>query len=923
MDYTIEPPPQKFTVEPPTESYGQSIVSTTKATIEGAWDKLKSDWEASGPDLSKLKDEQKKSFWDQAKDQFHRNVAAGKTIVDAFQLAVSPISGLIGGAVVDPAAKAIHALHSSITEEQARGGVGTSLMMLGPEAGEGGALAKAAEMRPAAKAPTGEISTAPKGGVHDDIPGITDKHERGFVGPDGKFLSREEAGTKAQAAGMDVPKKLHSEDLNKATAPKFTVEKPPPGPILDLPKEGEKVEATAERVDDSLFRVRQNNMADKVEAKRYLDEAPPEVSDPRLQERLYNEIETQMVNPEAKLSPEAAKAAEYLKPWKDEESNLFENLQSRGLGDLADVALQQKGYVHRVPKGMGHPFDRLDPEQFDQANPITVPGRASLSRETSSIHHRKFWVLEGPDKSRIFQAKPDPDWHPGEQIKGSDGKMYSPKLATTEEIEKATGQKYYKNAMVNTVDNVLRLRRVKRNMDLLDALKPQLMEKDLAIGPNRSSADYPNYIATTLPQFEGWRMDPRIAHVLNDFHGQLLRGSDLAKVFAKINNFVVRAMFMMPSGSIAHGLNISGWFVTGRGWDWIRPQAYRSLAKSATRALKAVSTMNDDELMMLREGSPLVAPSVENENFYEMMLKKAGTEMLRSEKLWGPIAKDLGFSHVKDMVNSIQKFMAKELWRFSDVLTLTRTFELMDRGIPVREAIKQAGDEIPNYRVPSEVMGKRWVAEGIKSPYFLMFGRYTHNVFKIYSKMIKPMLKGSAEEKAAAAGKWMALGVLAYTVHLASLALQKATGNKQATVRAPGPLSRLEAAYDLSQGEKDWISFMSSVITPSPVLDMAHQAYTNKDVFGRNIIEPGASLKGKAIEAGEAAAGEIGPVQAAQQMLKPGGPQQYLMQTFGLKVPTPEQQRGKAVGKRIERKQGAKRERKDPAERALDKMFGD
>lgn len=92
---------------------------------------------------------------------------------------------------------------------------------LGMEAGHSPSLSGsvpvktgATDLSPAIRKPAGEVVKGEQGKVHNDIPGITENDQRGFVGAGGRFLNRKEAGTRAQAAGLDVPKVLHSEDLN-------------------------------------------------------------------------------------------------------------------------------------------------------------------------------------------------------------------------------------------------------------------------------------------------------------------------------------------------------------------------------------------------------------------------------------------------------------------------------------------------------------------------------------------------------------------------------------------------------------------------------------------------------------------------------------------------------------------------------------
>lgn len=758
------------------------------------------------------------------------------------------------------------------------------------------------------------------------------------VGPDHDLRSR------YQALAVETGDRIPAANEPVASGGGGTPPKEPPGgpgPLVDPPLAGEGVKGTARRVDDALYRVRKSDTADKIEARQFLEGLPDEAIDPKLQEKVYTETERRMIDPKAPLSPDvAAFIDQHLKPWKVEERALASSIRSR-LGKDADGAaippLADEGYVHRVVQGKGTYYDKLDPEQYRQHDPVAggAPGR-TLSKFASSLQPRKFWVLEDAQGNRTFQRQPNAGWEVGQGFRGTDGKLYRPKLATTEEIEANTGTRYYKNAAINTVDNVLRLRRIDRNLKVLDEIKPQLLDKDLMVSRQGNREIPEGFMKTTLPQFEGYMLDPHIAHVLNDFHGEIMRGGDFSQVLSKINRFLTGSLFWTP---IPHAANVFNHWLVSRGWDWIRPQAYRQLMASTTRAIRAVVTQNEDYTRMLREGSGLLYGDVANQNFYKLMLEKMTKDQLADPQTWDGIARELGFgpkgerisgahkpkplAALKDMVKWEYRASSKMLWAVNDMFMLQRQFELMDRGVPMRQAIAEAEKDIPNYRIPSSVMGKRWVSEALQSPNAFMFGRYKYGQFRAYSTMIKDLVKGeTGEARKEALGKLMVLGALGLGAYpLASAALRRVTGNDKASVMRSGPFSIPEAAYEFGTGEREWIGLMSSLITPAPTIQGLAEITTNRGPFGRPIIEPGSSGLGQGVQAGEYAASKIGSLEPLMEATRPGGPQSALARQLRVKLPTPQQEAGKAKGKVIEKRQAAKRENKDVIERTVKRFI--
>lgn len=723
----------------------------------------------------------------------------------------------------------------------------------------------------------------------------------------------------APAAAQPVPT---PEQVKAAATPPTARAVEAPGPILDLPAADEGTKATQTRIDDSLYRLSKNATADKIEAAHFLRDVDKDVLAPATQERLYGALEQRLIDPDAPIPPELRKAEAVLKPWKDEEARLYREIKAKGLPEGMAEMEQAPGYVHRVVQGRGSYFDRADPDA-SRVDPITGQGR-SLSKRASSLQARRYYVMEGPDGRRVMARDVPDDVTPGLRRRGPDGRLYTYKLATTAEIEAATGTRYYKNALVNTVDNVLRLRRVKRNMDLLDQLKPELYDKDLWVPHGTQRPIPPGWQEVHLPQMRGYA-EPRIAHVLNDFRGSLESPDGLAHGLAAINRFVTGSLFFTP---IPHAANVLNHWIVGRGFDWVTPTGYRSLLKNGARAIRAVATQNDDYVRMLREGSGLLYGDTAQQNFYKLMIEKMGREMTRDPQTFKAVMKELGTTDFwrtpGDFIRQWYRTSSKALWAVNDMFMLQRQFELMQRGMGAREAIREAEKDIPNYRIPPEVMGSRKVAEFLRNPNFMLFGRYRYGQFRAVSELVKDLVRNARPgARKEAVGKALVMAVMmAVAYPLARAAVQRVTGNRKADVQRFGPFSPIESMLEWGEGERDQVAALSSLIVPSPWFRIFGEVYSNRDVFGREIRNPQSTLLGQAVQGGEAAASQFAPLQLGLTAAKPGGLAQVAGRQVGIRIPSPNQEKGRNTGRSIERGMARKRERNDPVEQFIRKHLG-
>jgi hypothetical protein len=73
------------------DSVGQDMLNTFGGEIEGAWNKLRTDFETTMPNKNYINED----FWNKLKDDYRQTVAAGSLPIDAFNLVISPIAGAI------------------------------------------------------------------------------------------------------------------------------------------------------------------------------------------------------------------------------------------------------------------------------------------------------------------------------------------------------------------------------------------------------------------------------------------------------------------------------------------------------------------------------------------------------------------------------------------------------------------------------------------------------------------------------------------------------------------------------------------------------------------------------------------------------------------------------------------------------------
>lgn len=730
----------------------------------------------------------------------------------------------------------------------------------------------------------------------------------------------------------------------EGTVPEGTPPEPPKAadvaPVVAeaLAKRGPRPEAPAEMpvppgledehffgvrpIEDALYRLHGNATADRISMYQLVEGLPAEWLETSRAGTLGTAVEQRLVDPAFQHLPEIQEILDGIKPLTDEQTKLATEIKAKLGGieipEVTGIRSVDEGYARRVVDGAQQGQSQFDPEL--NKDPITGANLQFRGPRTNpaSLQPRDFYVMEDAKGMRVFGDKPlsQTGFKFGDEADG-----YTIKPATMAEVEENTKGwdkpiKYQNNFIANTADNVLKLRRINRLLDLL----PQQRDEAIAAGKfepisdqNRyQPTDSKNSVRVTIPQFDGWAA-PEIGHPVNDLF-QTHQASDLERALTAASRGLLSSLFISP---VAHIANVGAHWLPGRGLDWINPVGYGRLISTSAQAAKEVLTMGPKYQELLREGMGGLYGDTRMANFTNMMMSKLFHEQLADGTgAWDGLSKvALGVgAKAVDLVKAEYGWSRRTLWAANDMFLMQRVLELEQKGLPTREAIYQAELDIPNYRVPSMVAGSHAVSQAIQNPLLGNFGRYHYGLVRALGanlKLISP--NATLQERTEAVGKIAALGGMAYAYATLNSAFQDVTGNKNAEIRPPGPLSPIFAAKGFFGGQKEWMSLIGSIYGLSPLISLAGMVTSNRDVFGRKIVDGKATPLGQIVQALEGASNLSYPTQLLHGLLT-HGPQELLKLININMYPGALTEEQKAKIDKRETAMAQARERKDPIE---------
>ena len=687
-------------------------------------------------------------------------------------------------------------------------------------------------------------------------------------------------------------------------------------------------------VADDLHRNQTAQEGDKIEMRDRWEAMPESARNPQTQQDWYR-----MGEDEHRPADPAFK--EHIQPMRDEAEDLYKK-ETFYRGKLAlpedeeDAVPRTDPYMHKMVKGKSQ-LDALtgnapDPDPWAASRRVD----SKIPTKANSSYGRQHFALVGEDGERLpvrlsndkktleftgqqergaklskklqgpsnrVERLPNAKGNikPGETVMVN-GKPMRLGEAKARETTAAGGPEYYENAFAAAATNLRQKRAVVRSLKAMSDLKnsPQFEANTRQMRPDGSPppGTPTNWRRPEFPAFAQRYMHPDIANVIDDFYKR--RGAD-SEWLDKINNIALQTLFF--GNPFIHGMNVAAHWYTARGFDWLRPTRYYSLAKTMTQAIQEVKTLGPKYREYVNNGSALLAAGTRMRDFDQQMLSALGETIVKDPKRWNPVIRKLGLNSVADAVKAMSQHSQAALWNIGDVFMMQRVMELEQRGMPLRQAIRETEKHIPNYRLPQKI-GTRGIQQFLSNRVIASFSRYHFGMINSFVHMAVD-LAGPGKtmaERMEAAGQILATASLVYFITPAlNYALQKLTGNAKAKVPSRGSGTIPGMLKDYYNGDTSIPQMFGRLLTLAPLPKWGFETATNRDSFTGRTIGGAPDLKGVAAHVGHTLRTFSGGgqdlarqgIEAAQQGGIPGGlkglGEGLLKRSLGVSVPSPEQ----------------------------------
>ena len=520
--------------------------------------------------------------------------------------------------------------------------------------------------------------------------------------------------------------------------------------------------------------------------------------------------------------------------WKETLKKFFSNDGPMGdkVGDEVDAAIERKVYqlddgrvveIHRQPKDVFTP-------------------KGTIKKGT------EIWEWKDGVRKQIGHT-PDLNFKRGDKVTvgGKEVTMVDGKVP---DIEKHSPYKYSHDALASQAMAVVGLRKLIREAEFIHNLKKSEMFEKVGFSPDKPLEDLPKGWKPPdnidkIPQLRGWHFDPKTAAIIEDF----------AKVWndnlwSKLSNAIVKNMMLNP---VPHMFNEVMHLFVARGFTgWVDPRGVSSFVKSANRAVKDVGNQTKFFREVLTEGGTPLSADARNKGYFDNIFKEESKKVFGDpvmQKSLAGLAKKLG-TNVGNLYNGISNASQKAMWFTRDVMYFQYLHETMDRyekrtgnKMDLKDAIDHIERHMPNYRMPSEVLGNRSVAKILKNPNVSLFARYHYGMVKSLVNTLKdvdPRNLSSPEGRQHfrdGVDSMLAIAIAMGFLYPLADKLAEAIFGEGAEQRRAGPFHLIQAAMDVSEGKKDASALIWPVLTFNPMLLMlvelgsAHKLTTGKAIY--------------------------------------------------------------------------------------------
>jgi hypothetical protein len=717
-------------------------------------------------------------------------------------------------------------------------------------------------------------------------------------------------------------------------------------------------EAYANTLSNILFKLRQQGKDQRV---ALLKEA---LSNPYLQDRdvMQRTYFAHEQGDLSKLSPdEQAKYDKTLKPVVDANNQLYDNIEKLVPGILGPKVTN---HIYRIAKGL-HPLFGGDPLGMDD-----MP--RGLSKTASMAKERKFMAMEdgaggreviSPTKNGYTiwkngngQNFQNAAFEPkeGNVFRDANGKVWTVKGALTPEIEanakfeNGKPAEYVHNAAMSIFEEHAYLSDMARHLQFFEDIKndriPELSLawKEITTTDPKVARDN-GWQESTFPQMKGTYMTDHVRYVFDDFAKQGLKDDALDKL-RRLSMGVTKLMFWTP---VAHIFNVGTHGIGQRGLDWSPIpignsgglKAYSRLYRTSVQAFQSVRNQDNIQSEIRQMGGGTVYGGVITNDFMGELGRAFGETINKAPSKWDPIARVFGISS-KDLADSVYRNSSKLMWAANDMIYTQSYLEKLEKGMTPQEAMIRTEQHIPNYRLPTTIMGSRAAAKVVGEPLAFAFSPYHYGMFNSYAHDVKDLIKGTGAERVDAIGKIMVMGAMGMVMYpMLDKAASYITGNPDAEAHRRGPIAIPNALVRAFQGHGDITQSLRSTMTLSPLAATAMEAYNNRDYANREILQKGTVARigtgpnrlqaagSAAVQEGEhVARGLVSPYGTAANALdaKRNLVQGLRDQLLDIKNPTPQAVRYEKVERlkaiEAERQRAQKNQGRGPLERIYNQV---
>lgn len=392
-----------------------------------------------------------------------------------------------------------------------------------------------------------------------------------------------------------------------------------------------------------------------------------------------------------------------------------------------------------------------------------------------------------------------------------------------------------------------------------------------------------------IPELAGKVFDPHTAAILEDWSKHYDR-----TLYSNLTSMLIKNMMLNPLphmlNEVAHLFNLRG--ATG----WLTPKGLVRFSGTIREGVSDVIGQSKLYQEVLREGGSLLSPEVVNKQYFRNVMDEMGKKALADPKFnksLGDLATKVGMSPLS-LYNAISKGSNKWMWITRDAMYMQVIHETMKKnpGMSVKDAIGFTESHMPNYRLPSVVMGSRKLSKILGNPNIAVFSRYHYGLVKAASNIVKGVDPRNLQTTVGRAKFLHSLDSLA-AISLAYGVVypyldkwaKEVTGLQDAEVRRAGPYHLIHAAHEVATGKKDPQALAAPVLTWNPILLTMGQLGFNRELYsGKQIYHANDPARMITKDVGKYLAKSIpqyGPV--SQGVENPEGARALLAKQFDIK----------------------------------------